>query len=1038
MHLRLDCQGVVQGVGFRPAVARLAASLGLSGSAVNVAGAVRLELWGEHQALLSFVERLPRELPDGAQLDPLQPFWSLGEGSAPVGSAPMGSAPQGSAPLGSAPLGLELGCASARPLHGSPVATALVADRAPCAACLAELNDPADRRYRYPFISCCRCGPRYSIATHEPFSRAGTTLAGFPLCAACEGEFLDPANRRFHAETIGCWQCGPRLRLLRADGTPLAPGSPASAPTDPTDPTDPSDASKAANASDPLNAAVALLRQGAILALQGVGGFQLLALAQHTAAVAALRERKRRPHKPLALLVDDPSRLGALLKPSQAELRALRDPAAPIVLLPCPARVHGALLPGVAPGAPALGVMLPASPLHWLLARELAEPLVATSGNRGGEPLCLDPEEALRRLAGLADAFLVHNRPIARRLDDSVLQVIDGRPALLRRSRGYAPQPLDLPPPKAGQVAEAGAGAWEAAEDAVEDAVGVGPAADQGAGDGRVADQGLVVDGAVPNHQARPDAKATLRDKATLRGKATLRANTTLSANTTLRANTMLRADTTLRTKATLPANAPLRDQATPPDETTLRDQATRPDPIGPRGDGRPRNDQLTKEPGGSQGHPASGALLALGGDLKASPALALGDRVWPAPHLGDLQDRRCQGLLEEGLDALAARWGEGVGALLGDRHPDGLGRQLAARWPRPIRWIGVQHHLAHALSVVAERRLELPLLAVCADGLGYGAPELGHQPMLWGCELLWITASGAERLASLRPLPLPGGDRAQREPRRLALGLLAQLGAEGLDHPGARATLEAFEPAERTLLLRALATNLNCPLSSSLGRLFDAVASLLDLCQVLSHEGQGGLLLQGVASDGGPAGQPAFNEATFNEPLSDEPPIDEPAVNEPAVNEPAAAQADLDQPTLARPLVGLNPYPLPLLPAPGLPLGWLDWRPLLRELLADRANGQTQASCAARFHQGVSQGLAELLRQAAAPRGCRQVVLAGGCFQNALLLSLLLDQLRAVGLQPHWGEQLPCNDGGLALGQIWAARLGVSITPAERPRADA
>jgi hydrogenase maturation protein HypF len=246
---------------------------------------------------------------------------------------------------------------------------------------------------------------------------------------------------------------------------------------------------------------------------------------------------------------------------------------------------------------------------------------------------------------------------------------------------------------------------------------------------------------------------------------------------------------------------------------------------------------------------------------------------------------------------------------------------------------------------------------------------------------------------------------------------------------------------------LRALATNLNCPLSSSLGRLFDAVASLLDLCQVLSHEGQGGLLLQGVASDGGPAGPPAFNEATFNEAtfnepltnesLSDEPPIDEPAANEPAANEPAAAQADLDQPTLARPLVGLNPYPLPLLPAPGLPLGWLDWRPLLRELLADRANGQTQASCAARFHQGVSQGLAELLRQAAAPRGCRQVVLAGGCFQNALLLRLLLNQLRAAGLQPHWGEQLPCNDGGLALGQIWAARLGVSITPAERPRAD-
>jgi hydrogenase maturation protein HypF len=409
---------------------------------------------------------------------------------------------------------------------------------------------------------------------------------------------------------------------------------------------------------------------------------------------------------------------------------------------------------------------------------------------------------------------------------------------------------------------------------------------------------------------------------------------------------------------------------------------------------------------------------------------LALGDRVWPAPHLGDLQDRRCQGLLEEGLDALATRWGATVGAVLADRHPDGLGRQLAARrWPGPVRWIGVQHHLAHALGVVAEQHLELPLLALCADGLGYGVPELGHEPTLWGCELLWITASGAERLASLRPLPLPGGDRAQREPRRLALGLLAQLGAEGLDHPGARATLEAFAPAERMLLLRALATNLNCPLSSSLGRLFDAVASLLDLCQVLSHEGQGGLLLQGVAAD---------HELTVNGAAANGPAANGPAANGPAANGPAAEPADPGKSPHALPLGGLHAYPLPLLPAPGLPLGWLDWRPLLRELLADRAQGQTQASCAARFHQGVSGGLVELLRQAAAPRGCRQVVLAGGCFQNALLLSLLLDQLRAVGLQPHWGEQLPCNDGGLAVGQIWAARLGLSITPAERHATDA
>jgi hydrogenase maturation protein HypF len=237
--------------------------------------------------------------------------------------------------------------------------------------------------------------------------------------------------------------------------------------------------------------------------------------------------------------------------------------------------------------------------------------------------------------------------------------------------------------------------------------------------------------------------------------------------------------------------------------------------------------------------------------------------------------------------------------------------------------------------------------------------------------------------------LALPGGDRAQREPRRLALGLLAELGAAALEHPGAQATQSAFAPAERQLLLQAIAHGLNCPRSSSLGRLFDAVASLLDLAQLLSFEGQGGLLLQGAADCG-------------------------------------------------EPLQGLPGYALPLRPAPGLPLGWLDWQPLLIALLADRAAGLPVAACAWRFHRGLSQGLAQLLVTAAGPRACRQVVLAGGCFQNALLLKLLVEQLRRAGLRPHWAERLPSNDGGLALGQIWAARLGLSITPAVSSRADA
>ncbi|MFN7898708.1 MAG: carbamoyltransferase HypF [Synechococcaceae cyanobacterium] len=864
MRLRLECRGVVQGVGFRPALARLAGALGVTGTALNVAGAVHLDLWGERQALETLLLRLPGQLPEAAQLEPLQPRWSSAAGVAPEG--------------------LTIGSGPASPLKGGLFATALVADRAPCGRCLAELADPRNRRFGYPFISCCDCGPRYSIATEEPFCRSGTTLAGFPLCAACQAEFEDPRNRRFHAETLGCWDCGPRLRLLTPDGLLLAAARPSSRTVEglpeplaepPSEPLAESDAEPFAEPladplTSPLAEAVALLRAGAILALQGVGGFQLLVLAQDAAAVARLRQRKQRPHKPFALLVDAPSRVRSLLRPCAAELQAMGHPAAPIVLLPCPASLHGSQLPGVAPGAPALGVMLPASPLHWLLARAVAAPLVATSGTRGGEPLCRDREEALRRLSGIADAFLVHDRPVARRLDDSVLQLIDGLPALLRRSRGYAPEPLRLPQPRQQPGA--------------------------------------------PLLASRP---------------------------------------------TDLQASRPAPDRANWLADATASRQ---PDTTG---------------------------LLALGGDLKAAPALALGDQVWLAPHLGDLEDRRCLNLLEEGLAALAERGAPRLAAVVGDRHPDSLGRQLAARWLQPLAWIGVQHHLAHGLSVAAEHGLELPLLALCADGLGYGAPELGQEPPLWGCELFWITPSGAERLACLRPLALPGGDRAQREPRRLALGLLAELGPTALEHPGAQATLAAFAPAERQLLLQAIAHGLNCPRSSSLGRLFDAVASLLDLAQRLSFEGQGGLLLQGAADSG-------------------------------------------------EPLQGLPGYALPLRPAPGLPLGWLDWQPLLIALLADRAAGRPVATCARRFHWGLSQGLAQLLVTAAGPRACRLVVLAGGCFQNALLLKLLVEALRRAGLRPHWAERLPSNDGGLALGQIWAARLGLSITPAVSSRADA
>lgn len=794
-RLQLECRGVVQGVGFRPLVHRLACDLNLGGEVRNGPGVVRLQLEGERPALEAFLRRLPLQLPPGARLERLDPLWLPDPGGA-SGELPTGVRILDGA-VGS--LGIDL------------VAAALVADRAPCRACRAELADPADRRFGYPFISCCDCGPRFSIATAEPWARAHTSLAPFPLCPACRREFEDPADRRFHAETIACPVCGPRLALWDGAGGPLE------------DPGD--DGSSAAL----IRACCGRLAAGEILALQGVGGFQLLVDAMNPAAVARLRRRKRRPAKPFALLVAEAGVLEPFCRIDAEERRALADPAAPIVLL----RRHlGApdALPGVAPGSPALGAMLPASPLHHLLASTFGRPLVATSGNPSGEPLCTDPAEALERLGGrtgdpIADVFLVHDRAIARPLDDSVLQLIDGRPALLRRARGYAPEPLVL---------------------------------------------------------------------------------------------------------AAGPAGAP---------------------------DG----------------------VVALGGDLKSAPALALDGRLWLAPHLGDLAEGRLLSRLADGLAAIERRWGGRLRRIACDAHPGYLSHQLAADQPWPRRT--VQHHRAHGLAVLAEHGLPFPLLAVTWDGLGY-APGGDGVPQLWGGELLLLGGPGAppcQRLVALRPFPLPGGERAMAEPRRAALGLLAAAGSWALAHPGARRSLAAFATGERRLLLQAIASGCNSPLSTSVGRLFDAVASLLGLVQVQSYEGEGGRHLEGAAAAAPP----------------------EPGRWSLPVLPPEAVAAGA---------------------APGGPsLGWLDWEPLLDALLVAIAAGTPPALCAARFHHALAEALADTAALATAGRGGVPVALAGGCFQNRLLLEAAIAALRARGLQPFWPEVVPCSDGGLALGQIWA-----------------
>jgi hydrogenase maturation protein HypF len=605
-------------------------------------------------------------------------------------------------------------------------------------------------------------------------------MAGFPLCSDCRAEYANPMDRRFHAQTMACPACGPRLALWDADGRSLAETEAA------------------------LGLAVAALRQGRIVALKGVGGFQLLADAANPAAVAELRLRKHRPGKPFALLADWPM-AQRLCQVSPAEAALLQEPAAPIVLLQRNGE-SAELAPAVAPGLPWLGLILPASPLHHLLLADFGRPLVATSGNRSSEPICIEENDALQRLAGIADVFLVHDRPIRRPLDDSVLRYAAGRPLTLRRARGYAPSPIELP-------------------------------------------------------------------------------------------------------------------ESLPP-------------------------------------------ILAAGGHLKNTVAVSLGRQAVLSQHLGDLDDaltqRHCAATLEE----LPRLFGVAPRALACDSHPDYASRRLAESRGLPLH--PVSHHYAHALACMAEHRLRPPLLAITWDGIG-----LGEDGGLWGGEFLRIEPGGYRRYASLLPLRLPGGEKAVKEPRRVALAAIHAAGWPAIP-PALRA---AFSDGELATLQTMLERGLNAPECSSAGRLFDAVAALLGLCQVNAFEGQAAMLLETAASR-----LPGSSTVA--------------AVAEGSPALPFALQQDPDG--LLR----------------------CDWRPWLQALLTAAPDSQKLVEhWAYAFHAALAEtALAVTQRQ-----GLETVVLCGGCFQNRLLLELCSQRLCQAGFAVYWPQAVPPNDGGLALGQLLA-----------------
>ncbi len=391
---RIRVSGIVQGVGFRPTVWRLAHECGIVGQVWNDAQGVLITAWGSQGSLDDLVQRLQNEPPPLARIEKIERTALQDSGKAPADFQIVHS-------------------------QTGSVRTDVAADAGTCPECLAEVLDPANRRYRYPFTNCTHCGPRLSIVKAIPYDRANTSMACFPMCAQCRAEYEDPANRRFHAQPNACADCGPTVWLEDGDGKRLPPLA----------------------GCDVIETAARLIRRGRIVAIKGIGGIHLACDASNEEAVNRLRQRKHRFHKALALMARDIGMASRFAILHLAEETLLRDKAAPIVILK---QAGEELASGIAPGQNTLGFMLPYTPLHHLLMQDMEGPVVLTSGNRSDEPQTISNQDAHQRLDQIADCYLLHDRDIVNRLDDSVLRLVDRRPRLLRRARGYAPQSILL------------------------------------------------------------------------------------------------------------------------------------------------------------------------------------------------------------------------------------------------------------------------------------------------------------------------------------------------------------------------------------------------------------------------------------------------------------------------------------------------------------------------------------------------------------------------------------------------------------------
>jgi hydrogenase maturation protein HypF len=766
----ISVRGIVQGVGFRPFVYGLAVKHKLRGWVFNTSEDVKIEVEGEAEAIKQFERELETKAPPLAHIENITI-----EYHPPCGYK-----------------NFEIRQSQAQEGKYQLISP----DIATCQACLDELLNPGDRRYRYPFTNCTNCGPRFTIIEDMPYDRPKTTMRYFQMCPQCQAEYDNPRDRRFHAQPNACPKCGPRVELVDNRG-------------------------KLVTKSNPIAAASQLLEEGKIVAIKGLGGFLLACDATNDTAVKTLRQRKKRSSKPFAIMVTDVDEAKRHCYVSPEEENLLTSPQSPIVLLKWREDSSGSR--EVAPNLQFLGVMLPYTPLHHILLRDTGRPLVMTSGNLSEEPIARNNDEALRRLSGIADYFLIHNRDIYSRYDDSVAIVERGTSQLIRRARSYAPYPIRLP----------------------------------------------------------------------------------------------------FKTRQ----------------------------------------------------------VLGCGAEEKNTFCLTKDNYAFLSQHIGDMENMETLEHFDSTISLYKRLFHVEPEIIAHDLHPDYLATKYARELSESgIKLIPVQHHHAHIASCLADNGLESPVIGVAFDGTGMGAD--GN---IWGGEFLVADYRNYKRAGHLEYLPLPGGAVAIRRPYRTAIGyILALLGENALNTVIATlnevkgkqsqlASIGQVTEVEIEVIKRQIERKINSPLSSSMGRLFDAISALLGIRGEIDYEGQAAVELE----------MAAYDYAHVQE-----------------------------------------SYPYRIVEDEGIRIVRL--KDLLSAVIEDLLQGISKGRVSVKFHNTVARMINEMCHLIASETGISQVALSGGVFQNRLLLRKTVSLLESNGFQVFTHRQVPCNDGGISLGQAVIANFAV------------